>query len=236
MYANTSKLKYHSFVKVKVVNYKVCRALAADKKMCCEPAEEGLFIAVRDKTEYALLVAKVCCCGVVAADVAFAAGDNGCYHFIANLDGLTGCVCFDILTKSNDLACAFVSEDYGHKTERVCSPFVNVSTADACAFNFNEDIVILKFGNGEFLDLDSFCFCKHSNLSCLGDACGMLAAFAVCTVAAAAFVLMFACAVHFTNDLANNAFDVGRVKCHFYLILSIRLCGNYPPLRSGEDV
>jgi hypothetical protein len=42
---------------------------------------------------------------------------------------------------------------------------------------------------------------------------------------------------HFADDFANNAFDIGRIECHCRFFLSIiRLCGSYPPLRSGANV
>jgi hypothetical protein len=35
-------------------------------------------------------------------------------------------------------------------------------------------------------------------------------------------VLMFARgSVHFAYDLANNAFDIGRIECHFLFFLSV---------------
>jgi hypothetical protein len=175
---------------------------------------------VADKTEYALLIAKVCVCGVVAADIAFAAGCNGCYDLVANLDGVAGCIAFYVFTESDDLACALVTENYGDKTEGVALPFVYVRTANARAFNLNEYVVILKFGNGKFFEFYFLCIRKHCNRRRFGDgSAAVLAALAVAAVAAAAFVLR-AGSVHFANDLANNAFDIGRIECHCLFFLS----------------
>jgi hypothetical protein len=222
VYAYASKLKDHSFIEVEVVYHEVRSAFISDEHMCCKPTVEGVFFVVADKAEYALLIAKVCVCGVVAADVAFAAGCNGCSDFIANLDGVAGCIAFYVFTESDDLACALVTENYGDKTEGVALPFVYVCTANARAFNFNEDIVVLKFGNGKFFDFYFLCICEHCNLCCFGDRCAaVLAALAVAAVAAAAFVLMLARrGVHFAYDLANNAFDIGRIECHCRFFLS----------------
>ena len=42
------------------------------------------------------------------------------------------------------------------------------------SLNLNEDVVILKGGNGELLNLDLLLSGEHSNLSSLGNTCGRL--------------------------------------------------------------
>jgi hypothetical protein len=135
--AYTRKLEKHSFLKVKIVYYEIGRSLTSDKKVGCEPACKGLSIAVRDKTEHALLVAKVGVGRLIAANEALAAADNGGNDLVTYLDGLTFGIHLYVLTESDDLTRALVAKRYGNNSKRVAFPFVNVCTTNATTFNFN---------------------------------------------------------------------------------------------------
>jgi hypothetical protein len=169
VYANACKLEKHSLLKIKIVYYKIGRSLTSDKKMSSEPAGKRLSIAVRDETKHALLVAKVGVCGLVTAHEALAAADNRGNDLVANLDGFACGVGLHVLTESDDFAGTLVTESYGNKSEGVALPLVYVSTAHATSLYSYKDIVILKGGNGEFLNLDLLLSSKHSYLSSLGN-------------------------------------------------------------------
>ena len=169
--ANACKLEKHSLLEVKVVYYKVGRALSAYEKVGCKPTGKGVCIAVMDKSENSLLVAKVSVCGLVTANEAFATADNGSNDLVANLYGISGSICLYIFTESNDLTCSLVTESYRDKSEGIALPLMNVSSAYATAFNLNENIVVTNGRHRKFLYLDGLGSCEHCNLRSSGNLC-----------------------------------------------------------------
>ena len=171
VYANASKLKKHSLLQIEVVYYEISRALSTDEKVCCKPSCKRICITVVNKSEYALLVAKVSICRLVTANEAFATADNRGNDFVANLDRISCSISLNIFTESNDFSCSLVSESYRDKSERVALPLVNVSSANSTALNLNENVVVANLRNRELLNLDLLRSCEHCNLRSCGNLC-----------------------------------------------------------------
>jgi hypothetical protein len=169
VHTNASKLEQHSLLKVEIVYYEIGRSLTSDEKVSSEPTGEGVSVAVRNKAEHALLVAEVGVGGLVTADEALATADNRGDDLVADLDGLTCGIHLNVLTESDDLTCALVTESYGDKSERITLPLVNVGAANAATLYLDENVIVLKSGDGKFLDLYFFLSCKHSDLTGLGN-------------------------------------------------------------------
>jgi hypothetical protein len=104
---------------------------------------------------------------------ALAAGDDTGNDFVTDGDGFTGGVGFDIFTDFDDFAAALMSEDDRTEVEWITFVFVTVGTAYAAALNFDEDLIVIDFGDGEFAEFKftgfdevrQFCHFSHDKKS-----------------------------------------------------------------------